>query len=72
MHARGQVRPYWPQLVAVFGDAALVSLAVYVSYLIRFDFRIWMPYREQMMRLLPVFVLIRVAQEMPAAGQGRI
>ena len=60
MGKRGQVRPYWPQLLAVFGDAALVSLAVYVSYLIRFDFEVEMRYGEEMLRLLPVFVLLRV------------
>jgi len=54
------MRPYWPQLLAVLGDVVLVSLAVYVSYLIRFDFEIWLPYREQMMHLLPICILLRV------------
>ena len=46
--------------VTVFVDVLLVATALYSSYLIRFDFDIWPLYRVQLIKLLPVFILIRI------------
>ena len=53
-------------------DVFLVSVALYVSYSIRFDFQIWPFYQEQLWNLLPIFVLVRLALVYYSGGYGFI
>lgn len=48
------------KILTVLIDGLLVAIALYSSYLIRFDFDIWPLYRVQLIKLLPLFVLIRI------------
>lgn len=51
---------YKIQALTVVLDAFLVSVALYFSYLIRFDFDIWAEYQIQVLEVLPIFVLVRI------------
>jgi len=45
----------------LFADSALVALALALAYLIRFDFDIWLYYRQQLIHMLPITILIRLS-----------
>jgi FlaA1/EpsC-like NDP-sugar epimerase len=54
-------RSYWFKALIVLIDVSLVGLALCCAYLIRFDFYILPEYRVQLVRLLPILVLVRIA-----------
>ena len=58
--------------LVVGADILAAVAALYLSYLIRFDFAIWPEYQPQMASLLPVFVLARVAFVYYNGGYGFI
>ncbi len=45
----------------VIVDGATVAGAAWLAYLIRFDFDVWPYYQTQLIKLLPVIVLLRIA-----------
>jgi len=57
---QGRKYGYKLQALIVLLDILLITIALYCSYLIRFDFDIWAEYRVQAIEFLPIFILIRV------------
>jgi FlaA1/EpsC-like NDP-sugar epimerase len=54
-------RSYFTKVATVFGDAALIAAALGGAYLIRFDFLIWQEYQAQLVRLLPIVIMVRLS-----------
>ncbi len=51
----------WQRVGLVLLDAALVALALFAGYVLRFDFHVPVPDNRQYLLMVPVFVLVRLA-----------
>ncbi len=53
-------RSYAIKGLILASDALLAAVALVGAYLIRFDLRLWPDYQEQLARLLPIVILVRL------------
>jgi FlaA1/EpsC-like NDP-sugar epimerase len=53
-------RSYTIKIVTLLVDVAILTIALCGAYFIRFDFQIWPEYQDQLYRLLPIVVSVRI------------